>query len=140
MDAEPPLHLRADDAVPPDGHLVAELTELLDSVTGFDAMAERMALLADPRRLRILFCVHAHPGVRSSDIARAIGASDSSTSLALALLRESGWLRAQRTGREVRYELADGSAHSLLHDLGSEHLPGIHHPHPPGAEGTDAGS
>ena len=140
MDADPPRHLRADDAAPPDERLVAELTELLYSVTGFDAMAERMALLADPRRLRILFCVHAHPGVRSSDIARAIGASDSTTSHALALLREAGWLRAQRAGREVRYELTDGFAHSLLHDLGSEHLPGIHHHHRPGIVGTDAES
>lgn len=139
MDADAPLHLRADDA-PPDDHLVAELTELLDSVTGFEAMAERMALLADPRRLRILFCVHAHPGVRSSDIARTTGASDSTTSHALALLREAGWVRAQRSGREVRYELADGFTHSLLHDLGSEHLPGIHHHHQPGAEGQRAGS
>lgn len=128
MDADHPLHVRADDTTPPDDHLVAELTELLGSATDFEAMAERMALLADPRRLRILFCVHAHPGVRSSDIARAIGASDSTASHALALLREAGWVRAQRSGREVRYELADGFAHSLLHDLGSDHLPGIHHP------------
>ncbi|GAA1312456.1 ArsR/SmtB family transcription factor [Brachybacterium tyrofermentans] len=127
MDADHPLHVRADDTAPPDDHLVAELTKLLDSVTGLEAMAERMALLADPRRLRILFCVHAHPGVRSSDIARAIGASDSTASHALALLREAGWVRPRRAGREVRYELADGFAHSLLHDLGSDHLPGIHH-------------
>jgi len=127
MDADHPLHVRADDATPPDDHLVAELTELLDSATGLDTMAERMALLADPRRLRILFCVHAHPGVRSSDIARAIGASDSTTSHALALLRDVGWVRARRSGREVRYDLTDGFAHSLLHDLGSGHLSGIHH-------------
>ena len=122
MDADHPLHVRADDSTPRDDHLVAELTELLDSVTGFEEMAEHMALLADQRRLRILFCLHAHPGVRSSDIARAIDASASTTSHALALL-----VRARRSGREVRYELADGFAHTLLHDLGSGHLPGIHH-------------
>ncbi|GAA1291982.1 ArsR family transcriptional regulator [Brachybacterium sp. JB7] len=127
MDADHPLHVRADDSTPRDDHLVAELTELLDSVTGFEEMAEHMALLADQRRLRILFCLHAHPGVRSSDIARAIDASDSTTSHALALLRDSGLVRARRSGREVRYELADGFAHTLLHDLGSGHLPGIHH-------------
>ncbi|MGP5638853.1 ArsR/SmtB family transcription factor [Brachybacterium tyrofermentans] len=127
MDADHPLHVRADDTAPPDDRLVAELTELLDAAPGLDEMAERMALLADPRRLRILFCVHAHPGVRSSDIGRAIGASDSTTSHALAPLREAGWVRARRSGREVRYDLADGFAHSLLHDLGSGHLPGIHH-------------
>lgn len=127
MDADHPVHLRADDAAPGDGRLVAELTALLAAAGGFEQLAERMALLSDQRRLRILFCIHAHPGVRSSDIARAIGASDSTTSHALALLREAGWVRAERSGREVRYALADRFVHDLLHDLGSAHLPGVHH-------------
>lgn len=88
-----------------------------------------MALLADERRLRILFCLHAHPEVRSSDLARAIGAHESTTSHALALLRDAGWVRARRSGREVRYELADPFVHDLLHELGSAHLPGVHHVH-----------
>ena len=129
MDAEDPVHLRADDAAVPDAQLVAELAALLSATGGFAQLAERMALLSDQRRLRILFCIHAHPGVRSSDIARAIGASDSSTSHALALLREAGWVRAERSGREVRYALADTFVHDLLHSLGSDHLPGVHH-HP----------
>jgi DNA-binding transcriptional ArsR family regulator len=127
MDADHPVHRRADDAAVPDDRLVAELTALLSATGGFEQLAGRMALLSDQRRLRILFCIHAHPGVRSSDIARAIGASDSTTSHALALLREAGWVRAERSGREVRYELADGVVHELLHDLGSDHLPGVHH-------------
>ena len=88
-----------------------------------------MALLSDARRLRILFCLHAHPGVRSSDVARVIGAHESTTSHALALLRDAGWVRARKVGREVRYELADAFVHDLLHDLGSDHLPGVHHSH-----------
>lgn len=112
-----------------DEELVDELSMLLAHAQGFDQLAERMALLSDTRRLRILFCIHAHPGVRSSDIARATGAHDSTTSHALALLREAGWVRAVRTGREVRYELADAFVHDLLHDMGSDHLPGVHHPH-----------
>lgn len=129
MDAEQPVHRRADAAAVPDDQLVADLTALLRATGGFEQLAGRMALLSDQRRLRILFCIHAHPGVRSSDIARAIGASDSATSHALALLREAGWVRAERSGREVRYELADGVVHELLHDLGSDHLPGVHHHH-----------
>lgn len=127
MDPDHPVHVRADDADPADEHLVEELSGLLAAVNGFEQLAERMALLSDQRRLRILFCIHAHPGVRSSDIARVTGASDSTTSHALALLREAGWVRAARSGREVRYELADGFVHELLHGLGSDHLPGVHH-------------
>lgn len=130
MDPTRPLHVRASDEELPDEQLVTELTELLAAAGGFARLAERMALLSDERRLQILFCLHAHPGVRSSDLARAIGAHESTTSHALALLRDAGWVQARREGREVRYELADGFAHELLHMLGSDHLPGVgHHPH-----------
>lgn len=143
MDHGRPLHVPPTAAALPDDALVGELRALLAGVaagdeaggaedaagsTEFARLAERMALLADPRRLQILFCLHAHPGVRSSDLARAIQAHDSTTSHALALLREAGWVRALRTGREVRYELADALAHEILHALGSGHLPGVDHP------------
>lgn len=127
MAQEQVSHRRVTGEGPGDHQLVAELSGLLGEAGGFEELAERMALLADPRRLRILFCLHAHPAVRSSDIARAIRASDSATSHALALLREAGWVRAARSGREVRYELTAGFAHDLLHELGSRHLPGIQH-------------
>ena len=65
-----PTHVRAADDDPDDDQLVAELTGLLAEVDRFTELAERMALLSDARRLRILFCLHAHPGVRSSDVAR----------------------------------------------------------------------
>ena len=112
---------------PEDDALVAELRSVLAEAGEIEALAARMGLLADPRRLQILFCLHAHPGVRSSDLARAIEAHESTTSHALAVLREAGWVQARRTGREVRYELADDLAHELLHTLGSKHLPGVHH-------------
>lgn len=129
MDTIGPVHVRHSQDVVCDEELVNGLSALLEQTEGFEQLAERMALLSDPRRLRILFCIHAHPGVRSSDIARAIGAHDSTTSHALALLREAGWVRAARSGREVRYELADGFVHDLLHEMGSDHLPGVRHHH-----------
>lgn len=133
MDLDHPVHVRSDDGTPAD-ELVDELRSLLAEAEGFETLAQRMALLSDPRRLQILFCIHAHPGVRSSDIARAIGSHESTTSHALALLRDAGWVRARREGRQVRYELADSFAHELLHRLGSGHLSGVvHHPHVPPA-------
>lgn len=127
MDEGRVVHRRVAGDRPDDGRLVEELSGLLQAAGDFEQLAEAMALLSDPRRLRILFCLHAHPGVRSSDIARAMGASDSATSHALALLREAGWVRTVRSGREVRYDLVDGFAHDLLHELGSGHLGGVHH-------------
>lgn len=128
MDRDRSLHVRASTKEVPDEALVAELRELLAQADGVEELAGRMALLSDPRRLQILFCLHAHPGVRSSDLASVLGAHESTTSHALALLREAGWVRARRVGREVRYELADEAVHELLHAFGSAHLPGVHHP------------
>ncbi|WP_114853438.1 helix-turn-helix transcriptional regulator [Brachybacterium sp. YJGR34] len=139
QDADAPVHvLGGDEATTAEQSLVEELSALLSQAEGFDELAARMALLSDPRRLRILFCIHALPGVRSSDIARTLGAHDSTTSHALALLRDAGWVRAERAGREVRYVLADGFVHDLLHDLGSDHLPGVHHGERPGTASGDA--
>ena len=129
MDTARHDHVRILDGEIGDEELVEELRGLLGEVSGFEQLAERMALLSDPRRLRLLFCLHAHPRVRSSDLARAIGAHESTTSHALALLREAGWVHAVRTGRVVRYELASGFAHDLLHELGSGHLDDVVHPH-----------
>src|SRR5690606_4575249 len=141
METARPAHVRTSPDVPHDEQLVAELRELLAEGDGFDELASRMALLADPRRLRLLFCLHAHPGVRSSDLARAIDAHESTTSHALALLREAGWVHAVRTGRVVRYELAGGFVHDLLHELGSDHLDEVdhpeHHEHGPHHHGHD---
>jgi DNA-binding transcriptional ArsR family regulator len=123
-----PAHVRTSAEPPDDELLVEDLRALLAAEDGFGELAARMALLADERRLRILFCLHAHPGVRSSDLARAIGAHESTTSHALALLREAGWVHAVRSGREVRYELAGGFVHDLLHELGSGHLDEVDHP------------
>jgi DNA-binding transcriptional ArsR family regulator len=140
MDRSRPLHVRASSEEVTDEALVAALRGVLAQADGMEELAARLALLSDPRRLRLLFCLHAHPGVRSSDLASALQAHESTTSHALALLRDAGWVRARRTGREVRYELADGVIHDLLHSLGSAHLPGIHHPgehteYPPPAHG-----
>ncbi|MFC7465099.1 ArsR/SmtB family transcription factor [Brachybacterium sp. GCM10030252] len=123
-----PTHTRTGESAATDDALVGELRDMLASVGSMEEIASRMALLSDPRRLQILFCIHAHPGVRSTDIARAIEARESTTSHALALLREAGWVSAERAGREIRYEISDGLAHELLHRLGSAHLPGVHHP------------
>lgn len=98
---------------------IAAARALLEELPDAESLAARLSILSDPRRLRILFCIDAHPGIRSTDIAAAIRANGSTTSHALAVLRESGWVRAERRGREVRYHLQDPLAHEILHRVGA---------------------
>ena len=97
--------------------------------------AERFALLGDPNRLRLLFCLHRAPGICVSDLAQAVGMSDTAVSHALRLLRGRGWVRTQRDGRMIRYHLADDTVHDLLHGVGATH-PGEPGPATPGEEET----
>lgn len=107
--------------------MIQQAQTALAAAPDLGASAERFAVLSDAGRLRILFCIHASPGMRSGDIAAAVGAVESTASHALRLLRTAGWVRAERTGREVRYYLADPEVHDLLHIVGSHHAPGVVH-------------
>lgn len=69
-------------------------------------VAELFGLLGEPSRLRIvLACLDEPRGV--GDIAEAAGLSQSLTSHHLRLLRTARLLRAERSGRHVRYALDD---------------------------------
>lgn len=125
-------HLPVEEGVLEGAHPIRATVELLERQQDLERLAHRLSVLSDQRRLRILFAVHAHPGIRSSDIAQVTGALESTTSHALALLRESGWLCAERHGREIRYKLSDALGHRILHELGSGHLPGVEHADPSG--------
>ena len=58
--------------------------------------------------------------LRVGDIAEIVGASESATSHQLRQLRLAGLVRATRTGREVRYRVADTHVRLLL-DVAVEH-------------------
>lgn len=69
-------------------------------------VAELFRLLGEPSRLRIvLACLDGPRGV--GDIAEAAGLSQSLASHHLRLLRTARVLRAERSGRHVRYMLDD---------------------------------
>jgi DNA-binding transcriptional ArsR family regulator len=68
--------------------------------------AEVLKTLASPRRLEILHALAGGP-IEVGRIADAIGASQPNVSQNLAVLRTAGIVEAERTGREVRYRLAD---------------------------------
>lgn len=104
-----------------DPRAVADAVVAIDEVDDLEGWAGRFALLSDPTRLRLLFALHRTGGLCVSDLAAAVGMSDSSVSHALRLLRERGWVRSEREGRLVVYRLDDETVHELLHRIGAGH-------------------
>jgi len=79
--------------------------------------AERFSVLADPSRLTLLVCIHYARQISVSDLAVAAGMTDTAVSQALRLLRAHGLVTGRRTGRVVRYSLADATVHDLIHHV-----------------------
>jgi ArsR family transcriptional regulator len=68
--------------------------------------AEVLKTLASPRRIEILHELATGP-IEVGRLAKCLGASQPNISQHLAVLRGAGIVEAERTGREVRYRLAD---------------------------------
>ena len=79
--------------------------------------------LGDANRLGILLALHHAGDLCVSDLAVAVGMSDSAVSHALRLLRAHGMVTAQRVGRLVRYRVAGELTPQLL-DAVSAHAVG----------------
>ena len=78
--------------------------ELTDEL--FEPLAERLRLLADATRLRILNALRdGEPSV--VEIVTAVGASQPNVSRHLALLLRAGIVARRPQGREVRYRVVD---------------------------------
>ncbi len=68
--------------------------------------AEVCAALADPKRILLLYAMHARP--RSVGmLAREVGISQPAASRHLKVLRDRGLVRAVRTGQSVEYHITD---------------------------------
>lgn len=83
-------------------------------------LAAVFTLLADPSRLRVVYVLIDGGTMCVSDIAAAVGASESATSHQLGKLRAAGVVRSERHGREIWYQLEDAHIRVLL-DLAAEH-------------------
>ncbi|MTD57260.1 ArsR/SmtB family transcription factor [Amycolatopsis pithecellobii] len=79
--------------------------------------AERFSVLADPSRLTLLVCIHYAGEIAVTDLAAVAGMTDTAVSQALRLLRAHGLVTGHRTGRIVRYRLADATVHELIHHV-----------------------
>jgi len=98
-------------------HRVCDAIAALPEPDAMHAWVTRFALLADPTRLTLLLCIHRVGEICVTDLALAAHLKDTTTSQALRLLRAQGLVVARRSGRVVRYRLADAVVHELLHQI-----------------------
>jgi ArsR family transcriptional regulator, lead/cadmium/zinc/bismuth-responsive transcriptional repressor len=98
-----------------DDHRVCDAIAAIGDPRDVARWAGRFAVLADPGRLTLLLSIHAAGPISVTDLAVATGMSDTAVSQALRLLRAHDLVVAERTGRVVRYRLADSVVHEFLH-------------------------
>ena len=98
-----------------DPERVAAAVDGLGDRAVIEEWAQRFSVVADPSRLALLVSIHYAREISVTDLAAATGMSDTAVSQALRLLRAHGLVTPQRTGRVVRYRLADATVHELIH-------------------------
>ena len=91
------------------------------------AWASVFTLLGDHTRLRLLMAMHHSPSQTVTELANAAAIHRDTASQALKVLREQGWVRAERDGRQMRYTLVDVTTHRVLHFMGQRHDDHHHH-------------
>jgi ArsR family transcriptional regulator, lead/cadmium/zinc/bismuth-responsive transcriptional repressor len=78
------------------------------------ARAAAFAVLGDPTRLTLLIAIKAAGPISVSDLAAATGLNDTTVSQTLRYLRAAQVVTAERDGRVIRYQLADGPVAVLV--------------------------
>jgi DNA-binding transcriptional ArsR family regulator len=104
-----------------DPERVAAAVDGLGDRAVIDEWARRFSVVADPSRLALLVSIHYAREISVTDLAAATGMTDTAVSQALRLLRAHGLVTPQRTGRVVRYRLADATVHELIHRVRPHH-------------------
>ena len=97
-----------------DGERVCQAIAALGPETDVQSRAKTFAILGDPTRLALLTCIRAAGPISVSDLAAATGFHDTTVSQTLRYLRAAAVVTAERDGRVIRYQLADGPVAALL--------------------------
>jgi DNA-binding transcriptional ArsR family regulator len=122
LDKEP-MNAALEPSAPVPPMSAPELQELRDAMPDENDLldvADVFSLLGDPARLRILVALSTGR-LRVRDIAAIAGATESSVSHALRLLRAHRVVEVHRVGREAHYVLADSHVRALL-ELAMDHV------------------
>jgi len=107
-----PPALRGARVIDPDQ--VCDAVAVLADGAAVERAAGVLDALGDPNRLAILLALRHAGDLCVSDLALAVGMSDSAVSHALRLLRAHGMVSAHRQGRLVRYRVTGELAGRLL--------------------------
>jgi DNA-binding transcriptional ArsR family regulator len=118
-----PPALRGARVIDPDQ--VCDAAAVLADTAGIDRTAAMLDTLGDVKRLSIVLALRHAGDLCVSDLALAVGMSDSAVSHALRLLRAHGMVSAHRHGRLVRYRvtgeltgrLLDVVSHAVVGDV-----------------------
>lgn len=97
-----------------DGERVCQAIAAIDQASDIHARARVFAILGDRTRLTLLTCIRAAGPISVSDLAAATGLNDTTVSQTLRYLRAAEVVAAERHGRVIRYQLADGPVAALL--------------------------
>ena len=97
-----------------DGERVCQAIAAISPPEAVQAHARTFAVLGDPTRLTLLICIKAAGPISVSDLAAATGLNDTTVSQTLRYLRAAQVVAAERDGRVIRYQLADGPVAALL--------------------------
>jgi DNA-binding transcriptional ArsR family regulator len=92
---------------------VARVQAALPSPEAVEAATERLKLLADPTRFRVLSAL-AHEELCVCDLAAVAGVNESSMSHQLRLLRSLGLVTLRKEGRMAFYRLVDDAVGPLI--------------------------
>lgn len=98
------------------GHGTMRLLEVMPSEKAFGEAADIFAQLSDATRLKILWIL-CHSEECVNDIAAAIDMSAPAVSHHLRNLKQGGFIRSRREGKEVLYRLEDTAAACLVHRM-----------------------
>ena len=98
------------------GGAMLRLQESVETVGGFQTVADIFKLLSDSSRVRI-FWLLCHCEECVVDLSAAVGMSPPAVSHHLRQLRESGLLVSRRVGKEVYYRASDSEQAQLLHRM-----------------------
>ena len=98
------------------GGAMLRLQESVETVGGFQTVADIFKLLSDSSRVRI-FWLLCHCEECVVDLSAAVGMSPPAVSHHLRQLRESGLVVSRRVGKEVCYRTAESERAQLLHRM-----------------------
>jgi DNA-binding transcriptional ArsR family regulator len=99
---------------------VCDALAVLADRTAVQRSAAVLGALGDPSRLSLLLALHHAGDLCVSDLAFAVGMTDSAVSHALRLLRAHGMVTAHRAGRMVHYRVAGDLTARLLDVVSAE--------------------